>query len=89
MVRKVTEEVLKEESLKAGARTQSIKEGVFASAKSAFGDSYISPFAIAINSSNSMVALLSSISGLLGPLSQIFGSKLIEKYERKKIKVLN
>jgi MFS family permease len=32
-----------------------------------------------------MVAMLSSISGLLGPLSQLFSSRLIEKYSRKKI----
>ena len=71
--------------LKHKARRISIKEGMFASAKTSFGDHYVSPFAIAINTSNPMIALLSAISGLLGPLSQIFGSKLIEKYSRKKI----
>tara|TARA_Y100000310_G_scaffold322704_1_gene382043 strand:+ start:2659 stop:4035 length:1377 start_codon:yes stop_codon:yes gene_type:complete len=71
--------------LKHGARERSIKEGIFASAKGSFGDYYISPFAIAINASNSLVALLSSITGLLGPLSQILGSRLIEKHTRKKI----
>ena len=71
--------------LKHHSRRLSIKEGIFAAAKGSFGDSYISPFAIAINASNSVVALLSSISGLLGPLTQIFGSKLIEKHSRKKI----
>jgi len=29
--------------------------------------------------------MLSSITGLLGPLSQLFGSRLIEKFSRKKI----
>jgi len=71
--------------LKHQARRHSIKEGIFASAKGAFGDYYISPFAIAINASNSLVAFLSSISGLLGPLTQIFSSRLIEKHSRKKI----
>jgi len=71
--------------LKHQARRHSIKEGIFNSAKISFGDYYISPFAIAINASNSMVALLSSISGLLGPLSQLFSSRLIEKHSRKKI----
>ena len=71
--------------LKHQARRHSIKEGIFASAKGAFGDYYISPFAIAINASNSLVALLSSVSGLLGPLTQIFSSRLIEKHSRKKI----
>lgn len=67
------------------ARRYSIKEGIFASAKASFGDRFVSPFAIAINASSSLVVLLSAVSGLLGPLSQTFGSKLIEKYSRKKI----
>lgn len=67
------------------ARRHSIKEGMFASAKTSLGYNYISPFAIAINASSSVVAMLSSITGILGPLSQIFGSRLIEKYSRKKI----
>ncbi|MEN7982233.1 MAG: MFS transporter [Nanoarchaeota archaeon] len=71
--------------LKHKARRYSIKEGMFTSAKTSFGYHYISPLAIAINASNSVVALLSSIVGVLGPLSQIFGSRLIEKYSRKKI----
>ena len=58
--------------LRHQARRHSIKEGIFASAKGSFGDYYIAPFAIAINASNSLVALLSSVSGFLGPLTQIF-----------------
>jgi len=73
------------EKLKKKARRQSITEGIFASAKTSFGEYYVAPFAIAINSSNSLVALLSSVSGLLGPLSQTFSSRLIGKYSRKKI----
>jgi len=71
--------------LKKKARRHSIAEGIFASAKNAFGHHYISPFAIAINSSSSVVAMISAVSGLLGPLSQMFGSRLPEKYSRKKI----
>lgn len=67
------------------ARRRSIKEGMLASASMSFGSNYVSPFAIAINASSSMVAMLSSITGLLGPLTQMFGSRLIEKYPRKKI----
>jgi len=78
-------ESLKIKRLKYEGRLHSIKEGIFTSAKSSFGDQYVSPFAIAINASNSMVALLTSITGLLGPLSQTFGSRLIEKYSRKRI----
>ncbi len=74
-----------EKNLKYKARKLSIKEGMFSAAKGSFGDYYISPFAIAVNVSSSAVALLSSISGLLGPLTQLFSSRLIEKYSRKKI----
>ena len=76
---------LKVQELKHRARRLSIKEGIFASIKGSFGDHYILPFAIAINVSNSAVAFLGSISGLFGPLSQIFCLKLIEKHSRKKI----
>ena len=76
---------LRVRALKHSARRRSIKEGIFASSKSAFADYYISPFAIAINASNSLVAMLSSVSGLLGPLTQMFSSKLLGKYSRKKI----
>jgi len=71
--------------LKKKARKHSIAEGIFASAKNSFGHYYVSPFAIAINSSSSIVAMISAVSGLLGPLSQMFGSRLPEKYSRKKI----
>jgi len=71
--------------LKHKARRLSIKEGIFATIKGSFGDYYLSPFAIAINTSSPMVAMLSSISGFFGPLTQIFSSRLIKKYPRKKI----
>lgn len=73
------------EKLKKTARYQSIKEGIFCSARNSFGEYYVSPFAIAINASNSVVALLTSVMGLLGPLSMTFGSRLIERFSRKKI----
>lgn len=75
----------KEDELKHKSRRLSIKEGIFAATKDAFGGNYISPFAIAINSSNALVAMLSSIQGALGPISQLLGSRLIEKNSRKKI----
>lgn len=71
--------------LKHLSRRRSIKEGIFATASFSFGSRYISPFAIAINTSNSLVALLGAVWGLLSPISQMFSSRLIEKYSRKKI----
>jgi len=81
----VAKDSCKIEELKKKARDHTVKEGIFASVKNSFGSYYISPFAVAINASSSLVALLTSISGLLGPLSQVFGSKLITKHSRKKI----
>ncbi len=85
MVMAEKRDTLEIKELKYKSRVNNIKAGIFASAKGSFGDSYLSPFAIAINASNSLVALLTSISGLLGPISQIFGSRLMEKFSRKKI----
>lgn len=73
--------------LKHKSRRYSIQEGMFATLKGSFFDSYVSPFAIAINSSDSLIAMMSAISGLLGPLSQMFSSRLMEKYSRKAIVV--
>lgn len=75
---------LKKESL-----DYSINEGFFATIKDSVVNNYISPFAIAINSSNSLIAMLSSIPGLLGPISQWQSSRLIEKYSRKKIVLIS
>jgi len=71
--------------LRHKARRLSIKEGCFTSIKTSLGDYYITPFAIAINSSNFLIGMISSISGLVGPISQWLSSRLIEKYKRKKI----
>lgn len=87
MVNKTKSENRNGISLKAKARILSIKDGMFASAERAFGQNYVSPFAVAVNASNSVVALLGSVLGLLGPLSQTLSSRLIEKYSRKKIVV--
>ncbi|MBU2576266.1 MAG: MFS transporter [Nanoarchaeota archaeon] len=73
--------------LRHGARRLSIKEGAFSTVRQSLGDSYLTPFAIAINSSNFLIGLITSISGLLGPLSQWFSSRLIEKHSRKRIVV--
>jgi MFS family permease len=63
----------------------SIKEGSFTSLMTGFGESYISPFAIALKANNFQIGLLSSFTGIISPISQMFGSKLMEKNSRKKI----
>jgi MFS family permease len=76
--------VTKKERMRKGRRTM-IKGSIFSAIKESLGTKYIQPFAIAINASNSLVALLISIQGLLGPMSQMAGARMMEKYERKKI----
>ena len=85
MTKKKEEDSPKVKELKHKARRHSIKEGMWATVQSSFGANYITPFAIAINASNSLIALFGSVSGLLGPLTQLFSSRLIEKHNRKKI----
>lgn len=79
------EDVLSLEKLKEQSRDYSIKEGIFSTIKDSVSGNYITPFAIAINSPNYMIGLLSSVPGLLGPISEWRSSRLIGKYSRKKI----
>lgn len=76
---------VKDKLEKEKAMKISIKEGSFASVMSGVGDSYLTPFALALNATNQQIGLLSSISNLFSPLAQLKGSKLIEKFSRKKI----
>lgn len=48
------------------------------------GSRYITPYALAIGANNTQIGLLTSIPSLLGNLSQLFTSKIIEKTSRKK-----
>lgn len=81
----VKKEEVDEEKLKAKARATSIKEGSAYSFMDGFGLRYVSPYALALGANNTQIGLLSSVPGLLGNLSQLFGSKLVEKISRKKI----
>lgn len=80
VIEETKENMEKEKTMKL-----SIKEGAAASVMSGFGDSYITPYALALNANNVQIGFLGSIAGLLGPLSQIKGSRLMENNPRKKI----
>lgn len=73
------------EELKKKSRNYSIKEGIFSTIKESVSGNYITPFAIAINSPNYMIGLLTSVPGLLGPMSEWKSSGLIGRHSRKKI----
>jgi len=54
-----------------------------------FGLRYITPFALAVGATNSQIAFLSSLPGLLGNFAQLGTLKLIRKFPRKKIVLIS
>ena len=82
-MKKRVEKNLSEKELKHQSRRVSIKEVIFWTFRAAFGDYYVAPFAIAINASNPMVALINTLWNL-SSITQIFGAKLIKNNSRKK-----
>lgn len=73
------------EQLNKRTRDYSIKEGSATSIMSGTGESYITPFAAEIGASNLQIGLMSSLVNLAGPIFQLLGSRLPEKFSRKKI----
>src|SRR3989344_8949652 len=82
VIEKTKEEIEKGKTMKI-----SIKEAATSTVMSSFGDAYITPYALSLNANNVHIGFLSSLTGLLGPLQQIRGSRLMEKFPRKKIVV--
>src|SRR3989344_8243349 len=82
---KKKEAFLREENRKKEALNVSIKEGAASSFSGSIGETYVTPFALALKADSLYVGLLSAISGLVAPLSQVFGDKLMEKHSRKNI----
>ncbi len=73
-----------EKELKHHTRRLSIKEGIFWTFRTSFGDYYIAPFTIAMGAKSSLIIILNSIWNL-GPISQLVGSRFIGKTKRKKV----
>src|SRR3989338_8114311 len=71
--------------LKEHALKTSIKEGTAANISTNVGDSYVIPFALALNANSTQIGILSSLSLFLYQLSQLFGARMLERYSRKKI----
>ena len=70
------------------ALSLSIREGASASVMTGTGNSFITPFALSIGANNFQIGFLSSFVGLVGPLTQLYNSRAIEKYSRKKVVML-
>lgn len=71
--------------LKEKALETSIKEGAVTNVATNLGDYSIIPFALALNAQPIHIGILSSLSGFLYQVSQLFGSRMMEKYSRKRI----
>lgn len=71
--------------LKKKTAKLSIYEGSAASLMDGFGVRYITPYALAFGATNTHIGILSSVPNLIGNLSQLYGSRKIEKISRKKI----
>lgn len=71
------------EKAKKKALEKSIDEGAAASVSGGLSDSYVTPFALALGATPLQIGYLSSFTGLLSPVAQIFGSKMMEKTSRK------
>ena len=69
-------------------RKFSIKEGSFASIAGGVGENYVTPYALSLGANTAHIGYLTSFAGLFGPISQIIGSRLMEKYDRKKLIIL-
>ncbi len=82
---KSTKEALRRED----TQKTSIKEGISVSVMDGAGLRYMTPYALAVGANNTQIGLLTSIPILLGNFSQLFTSKAIEKYSRKKIIVIS
>lgn len=80
----MSENLTEEEKFKK-TRDLSIKDGAAASVMNGAADSYVAPFAIELGSNNFQIGLLTSLNALTSPVIQIFGSRLMERFNRRSI----
>src|SRR3989344_2032674 len=79
------EKLVDDLKLREEARKISIKESAVSGFSSGVGDNYVTLFGLALNANATQIGFLSAFPGLLSPISQFFGSKLMEKQPRQKI----
>jgi MFS family permease len=70
---------------KQRALKDSINEGASSSFAAGVSTSYITRFALELKSTPFQIGVLSSLAGIIYPISQLIGSKLMAKHSRKKI----
>lgn len=73
---------------KQQGRGRLISQGAVSEASTSLSSSFIVPFAKALGANAAHIGFLSAFSGLIAPLGNIWGSKLMESRSRKHIHVL-
>ncbi len=66
-----------------------IKEGGAVTVTTIITETYMTPFALVLGGNSMHIGFLNSFSGLLFPLSQLYGSKMMDKWERKKLMIFS
>jgi len=66
----------------------SMRDGVFASIQQGAGESYISPFAIFLNASNTQIGLLASLPLLFGACFQFVSVEVLNRLQKRKKVIL-
>lgn len=84
---KKRQEKKKERELIEKTKLLSVYEGSAYAVSEGFGMRYITPYALQLGATNAHIGFLSSLPSLLGNFSQLFTSKVIEKFSRKKVVV--
>lgn len=74
--------------LKEQGRTRLITQGTISEASTSLSSSFIVPFAKALGANAAHIGFLSAFSGLIAPLGNLWGSKLMESKSRKHIHIL-
>lgn len=70
---------------KQSALRMNIKDASAYSASNGISNAYITPFILKLSANELFIGILSALTGIVAPISQIFGSSLMKKYERKSI----
>ena len=73
------------EKIRKKSLSLSVKDGCATGVAQNLGDEYMTPYALILNAQPIHIGILHSITGLLSPLGQYIGSKLMKRFSRKKI----
>src|SRR3989338_9866937 len=77
----------RKDHLRGKAREKMIRQGAVSETSTSLSSSFIVPFARAIGANVAHIGFLSAFSGLIAPLGNLWGAKLMESMPRKHIHI--